>query len=97
MESLNHNDSDKLIRRSAGTLQGGQFSMKLTTEEKVELFYKMIGVDNLKDFRNKLSELNLPLFKINHRPTPIDQQRETPQLQPPPSQSPEPKSDAEDE
>lgn len=57
----------------------------------------MIGVDNLKDFRNKLSELNLPLFKINHRPTPIDQQRETPQLQPPPSQSPEPKSDAEDE
>jgi len=66
--------------------------MKITTEEKVELFYKMIGVDNIKDYRNKLSELGLPLFKINHGEKKSSEVRETPQLQ-----ELEAKSDAEDD
>lgn len=35
----------------------------LTVEEKIEYFYQLIGVDNVHDFRKKMSELGLPLFK----------------------------------
>lgn len=53
----------------------------------------MIGVDNIKDYRNKLSELNLPLFKVNHHERKPSGTRETPQLR----DTPQPKSDTEDE
>jgi hypothetical protein len=52
------------------------------------MFYKMIGVDNIKDYRNKLSQLNLPLFRSNHEKKPGDTQNM--------QQHVESKSDAED-
>lgn len=81
-----------MIGKSNASLLKSQSNLKMSTEEKVELFYKMIGVDNIKDYRNKLSELNLPLFKINHgEKKPIDGR----ESQPLPEA--EAKSDAEDE
>lgn len=33
------------------------------------MFYKMIGVDNIRDYRIKLSELGHPLFKLHQNKT----------------------------
>lgn len=68
-----------IVHSSSRPIQG-QSDFRVTVEEKVELFYKMIGVDNIKDYRNKLSELNLPLFKVNHHERKPSGTRETPQL-----------------
>lgn len=36
----------------------------LTNEEKIQYYYKfMINVDSVKDYRDKLTALNLPIFQ----------------------------------
>lgn len=48
----------------------------LTVEEKIEYFYQLVGVDNVHDFRKKMSELGLPLFKqYQHSAKPIVHKR----------------------
>lgn len=34
--------------------------------EKIEAFYRLVGVDSVRDYRKKLGELNLPMFKSAH-------------------------------
>ena len=50
----------------------------MTVEEKIEYFYQLVGVDNVHDFRKKMSELGLPLFKqYQHSAKPIIHKQHT--------------------
>lgn len=36
--------------------------MSLTNNEKIEFFYQMVGVDSVKDYKNKMTVLNMTTF-----------------------------------